>query len=230
VRTTRYLLASLGAFALIGCSDHTPELIRVMDAQGKLVAEVTQEEGIKNGPARFFHANGSLMKYGNYIGDLKQGPWVFHAVNGHKTAELSYLRGRLDGTCRWWDANGQLIAEEPYEQGIFHGTLRRWFPDGSPKQETHFEHGRAFGEYTRHVHEGDTLRHGTVIKGFYADGKCNGIWTGLTGDGRLMSEGRFVDNIRVGTWRYWDRQGRLVKEVDYENGSEKEVRDLSSAE
>ena len=168
------------------------------------------------------------MKYGAYADDLKQGPWVFHAWNGRKTAELSYHLGRLDGLCRWWDANGQLVAEEEYEKGVYHGMLRRWFPDGSPRQETRFEHGRAVGEYTRHMRDRDTLRHGSVIKGFYANGKCTGIWTSLTGDGRLMSEGRFEDNIRVGTWRYWDRDGRLVKEVDYENGEEKRVRELSS--
>lgn len=224
----RLWIIGLATGSWIAACSRTPDgLVQVRDANGRLAVEVERVGGTKDGAARFFHPDGAVMKEGRYRHDLKDGEWNAWDPEGGRLAQMNYSQGRFHGICRWWAPNGTLVAEEPYDHGSFHGTLRRWFPDGHERQVAQFDHGKAFGDYVRHVREGDTLRHGTVITGFYLDGKSHGMWTGRTGDGRLMSEGRFDHGIRVGTWRFWDRKGRLVKEIDYVNGGEAVVRDLS---
>jgi antitoxin component YwqK of YwqJK toxin-antitoxin module len=167
------------------------------------------------------------MKEGAYYRDLKQGTWITRSLDGDTVAHLNYAGGRLHGLCRWWADNGQLIAEEPYDHGVFHGTLRRWFADGEERQLTHFDHGTAFGDYMRRVREGKASHQHIRITGSYLNGKSHGTWTSHRGDGGLLSEGRFEHGSRVGTWRFWDRHGRLVKEIDYVVGGKEVVREMS---
>ena len=51
--------------------------------------------------------------------------------------------------------------------------------------------------------------------GFRLDGEVHGDWQWFRVDGSLMRTGTFDRGIQVGTWRTYDRSGRLVKETEY---------------
>lgn len=189
--------------------------MRILDARGRLAAEVVRINGVKQGWAQCYHFNGTVSKEGTYRNDLKDGAWAHQDSAGRRTAILNYQQGRFHGSCQWWASSGRLVNDEHYVSGRLHGPLRRWFSDGSPRLEVEYVNGKAEGPYKRWVRDGDTTRHGSLIVGHYLHGLSSGTWYSLTGDGRIVSEGRMEKGARAGTWRYWDREGRSLREDEF---------------
>jgi antitoxin component YwqK of YwqJK toxin-antitoxin module len=52
-------------------------------------------------------------------------------------------------------------------------------------------------------------------KGFQLDGQMHGAWEFLRKDGSLMRSGEFDRGKQVGTWKTFDREGKVVKETDF---------------
>lgn len=50
------------------------------------------------------------------------------------------------------------------------------------------------------------------FRGEYLDGEMHGHWEFYRKDGSLMRSGNFDKGNQVGTWRTFDRSGRLVRE------------------
>jgi antitoxin component YwqK of YwqJK toxin-antitoxin module len=60
------------------------------------------------------------------------------------------------------------------------------------------------------VHYGDGHM---KYSGFRIDGEMHGAWSWYRTDGSLMRTGAFERGQQVGTWRTFDRKGRVVKET-----------------
>lgn len=57
---------------------------------------------------------------------------------------------------------------------------------------------------------------GTIkSKGYLLDGEMHGAWSFVRKDGSVMRTGHFDRGRQVGTWRTFDRSGRLVKETGF---------------
>lgn len=52
-------------------------------------------------------------------------------------------------------------------------------------------------------------------RGFMLDGQMHGEWEFLRKDGSVMRSGAFDRGRQVGTWRTFDRTGRVVKETRF---------------
>lgn len=50
------------------------------------------------------------------------------------------------------------------------------------------------------------------FRGEYLDGEMHGPWEFYRKDGSLMRSGEFDKGIQIGTWRTFDRTGKLVSE------------------
>jgi antitoxin component YwqK of YwqJK toxin-antitoxin module len=53
------------------------------------------------------------------------------------------------------------------------------------------------------------------FEGANLDGEMHGPWAWYRTDGSLMRTGAFDRGRRTGTWRTFDRTGRVVKETDF---------------
>ena len=53
------------------------------------------------------------------------------------------------------------------------------------------------------------------FKGEYLDGLMHGYWEFYRKDGSLMRSGNFDRETQVGTWKTFDREGKLVKETTF---------------
>jgi antitoxin component YwqK of YwqJK toxin-antitoxin module len=56
---------------------------------------------------------------------------------------------------------------------------------------------------------------GMQSRGWILDGQMHGEWEFFRKDGSVMRTGAFDRGRQVGTWRTYDRAGRLVKETDF---------------
>jgi antitoxin component YwqK of YwqJK toxin-antitoxin module len=52
-------------------------------------------------------------------------------------------------------------------------------------------------------------------RGANLDGQMHGPWEFFRTDGSLMRAGRFDRGRQIGTWRTFDRDGRVVKEIEF---------------
>ena len=53
--------------------------------------------------------------------------------------------------------------------------------------------------------------------GFLLDGEMHGAWSWYRLDGSLMRTGQFDRGEQVGSWRTFDRHGKVVKETTFDN-------------
>jgi len=53
------------------------------------------------------------------------------------------------------------------------------------------------------------------MKGFRLGGEMHGDWEWYRTDGSLMRSGAFDRGKQIGTWKTFDRKGRLVKETTF---------------
>jgi len=54
------------------------------------------------------------------------------------------------------------------------------------------------------------------FRGNYKGSKMHGKWEFFRRDGSVMRTGGFRDGTQVGTWRTWDKAGRVVKETTFD--------------
>jgi len=53
------------------------------------------------------------------------------------------------------------------------------------------------------------------FRGANLDGKMHGPWEFFRADGSVMRAGSFDNGRQIGTWRTYDRAGRVVKETTF---------------
>ena len=54
-----------------------------------------------------------------------------------------------------------------------------------------------------------------MLKGAHLDGEMHGVWEFYRLDGSLMRSGEFDRGKQIGTWRTYDRAGKVVKETRF---------------
>lgn len=99
-------------------------------ADGKIKAAYTIANGVLNGPAVLYAANGSKMEAGSYTEGQRDGIWESWNEQGQKTGEASFIKGVKHGRWLVWDANGTKRAEMHYTHGKKSDTWTMWNENG----------------------------------------------------------------------------------------------------
>lgn len=191
---------------LVSCGT-SPQIQVVKDRAGHVRAEVTRKAGMKDGPVRFFHADGSLETMGLYANDSRHGAWTTVAPSGDTLAIVIYKFGRKHGPQAYWAPNGQLLRYERFVDGEPHGPLYRFYADGTPRQITWYDHGKPEGRHTE-WYKVDSTSVG-LMTGQFRKGERMGRWTWFYANGKPNRQGNYRNGRQVGIWRYWDPDGRL---------------------
>ena len=55
----------------------------------------------------------------------------------------------------------------------------------------------------------------TKYSGFRLDGEMHGAWSWYRTDGSVMRTGNFDRGRQIGTWRTYDREGKVLKETPF---------------
>lgn len=108
--------------------------------------------------------------------------------NGQKMVQSTYTNGQRNGFTRLWYENGQLSNEEEVHNDLIQGRAISWY-----------RNGQKWAQYT------------------YVNGKWHGPYTVWYENGQIKEEGNYQDTfVPVGLWRYWDKNGNLIKEINYD--------------
>ncbi len=132
--------------------------------------------------------NNTLIESGETLNDLKTGIWTTYYPNGRVKSISSYLAGELNGVQVNLSNKGHVELQAFYKNGLLEGNWTT-YKNGSRKQEERV----------------------------YYLGKLNGINRHYEG-GKLQKEIGFKNDVQHGIFKYYDKQGNVIMEYEYENG------------
>lgn len=185
------------------------------DAQQRPVFTWHFDQGVLEGKAIWWHANGELRR------------------------EVTYRAGLLDGPVAEWNADGKLVRQVTFREGRASGSHIDWYSPGRKRYEGYSE---LAGEVTRESFDWTTLRWSQAVvhefdseqrcgrwtawypngqkkvQGGYQDGEAEGHFTWWYENGQKMAEGEYQAGQKHGAWRWWHSNGHKQLEGRYQAG------------
>jgi len=202
---------------------------------GQVAYEIPMKDGQNDGPVSYYYEDGSKKTIGTFKDDKLDKQLLSYYRNGTLSYEENYIDGVLNGTYKSNYHNGQLYEEGEYKDGNRIGHWTQFNFDGSISSEEEYDlKGNKNGVIKNYSPSG-------ILKSesFYK----NGIFTSLknyNADGVVISEykkkkkvlkfvmtylhggkhttGQYLDNLRSGTWNYYDAYGNLITTENYSKG------------
>lgn len=208
-------------------------------ADGTRLTEATYRNDTLHGPSRRFLA-GEIVAIGQYFGGQKRGLWT--EISDNEIAEYTYRDDVLNGPCTTYtrqrrpkeictyrdgvkqgrfmffsldpESQGSYCTGQ-YMDGVQKGIIRWYDKEGHCLDETEAQNLKRQGRYTA-FHPDGSIR----IRGFYANGQPDSVWTEYTPDGKLFSISNYVRNKPEGKQTQWWPDGKTIKsESNYVKGT-----------
>lgn len=146
----------------------------------------------RTGPYWEVYANGRPRTQALYVGSRLTGPVTVRFEDGGLFLRGFLEKGEWSGDLEIFHENGEPWLEARFEAGRLEGPLRTHYPDGALESESHYQAGREDG----------------LARSFYS--------TAL--GGRLKSEAHVEADDFVGRHRVLNREGKLVRSIDWSSG------------
>jgi len=139
-----------------------------------------------------FYANGKKRQRSSYVTNLLNGKFEIFYNNKLNTPAVRgyYLKGQKNRQWARWTPHTRLISQAGYNKGLIDGDYTS-FVDGKMYQ---------------------------LFK--YRKGKLHGLAkTYSPAHNQVIAQGRYVKNLRQGTWKFWGSDGsKLTRIAKYTNG------------
>ncbi|WP_052522282.1 toxin-antitoxin system YwqK family antitoxin [Saccharicrinis fermentans] len=211
---------------------------RIIDGYNSAYIIASFKNGMYHGNYQYFK-NNTLRDSANYVNGYRDGLCKKYEFQGRMISSGEYTKGKLDGLFTTYNQNGKIETQQEFTMGIENGFFRRyntetgkisqetfykdgkadsiwvqhyWNSAGSYTQYSQFKNGIQIGKFTR-IADNDTC----ILKGFYSDGKKNGLWTYKNEDGTLKKEISYKNGQKNGPFKLYYKDGTLKKEGYYEN-------------
>ncbi|KZZ67345.1 toxin-antitoxin system YwqK family antitoxin, partial [Oleiphilus sp. HI0128] len=167
--------------------------LRVYYKSGNLLAEMTYENGLKEGSDIGYFESGQISDQANYVNGLRQGAFVIFYENGNAQEVSNYLDDRLHGKLFSYDEDGNLLFEHIYKNGEKDGEQIHYWENGNIKTVIHFvdgvKHGLQENYYSNGVKESSEP---------YVDGELHGVSYRYIESGTLLTETTWVAGVKNG--------------------------------
>jgi antitoxin component YwqK of YwqJK toxin-antitoxin module len=198
---------------------------------------VSSEGIIKNGkPEGFwksYFVTGVKKSEGKRTNFLLDSIWVFYDQAGDTTEKINYLYGKKNG---WYykykkdPSRGVYVSsKELFAADRKEGTAYVYFPDGKVQQTYSYNSGKKEGLSKEYDKEGsiitlleysnDFLVSREKINRTDGNGLKQGDWKEFYPNGGIKSEKSYKDNLMHGYYKEYDKRGKLILTMLYENGA-----------
>jgi antitoxin component YwqK of YwqJK toxin-antitoxin module len=139
--------------------------------------------------AQYTGADNSLLAKGTLIQNVRNGAWMTYHTGTNKIETLTnYVNGRKNGIELVLNDRGQIEQSTEYKNDQLHG-LSAKYRFGRPTEETNYKNGKMDGPFS-----------------IYND------------RGNLQRRGNFKNGKQHGILQYFDEEGNVTLEYEYENG------------
>lgn len=198
---------------------------------------VSSEGLIKNGkPEGFwksFYVTGVKKSEGRRTSYLLDSIWVFYDQSGDTTEKINYLYGKKNG---WYykykkdPGRGVYVwSKELFAGDRKEGTAYIYYQDGKVHQTYTYNKGKKEGLSKEYDEDGNIITLLEFNNDFLVSrerinrtdkkGLKQGEWKDFYPNGDIKSERTYKDDLMQGYYKEYDKQGKLVLTMLYENGA-----------
>ena len=169
---------------------------------GRFFLEQTYKAGEPDGPYKFYYSNGQLEEEGNFNNVELDSPVKYYYRNGQLKREGTLNNGKLNGPYKSYYENGQLWKEGNFKNDLVEGPFKSYYKDGPLESE---------GYYLSNLQQ----RKWTY---YFEDGQLRGIGSYKDGDGTSHGNTGIPKHGRIGTWKFFHKNGKLKSESTWKDG------------
>jgi len=193
--------------AFMGCSNVDKEYYE----NGKLRYEMEKKNGMYNGKATFYYANGLKQHECFYNNDTLQGLSTRWYNNGKVYAIEHYKDNLLHGVTQYFDMNGKKQREANYHLDTLHGDSYEYYTSGQIKIQGAYYKGLYDGKWLYFEDDGTTVGMGEYKRG---TGKQKAWYRNSV----LKREVSYLDNEKHGKETWYNADGTVARIMTYEYG------------
>jgi antitoxin component YwqK of YwqJK toxin-antitoxin module len=193
---------------------------------------------IKNGEIKEYYENKKVKSITNYKNDKLNGRHAMFFENGNQEIEENFVNSSYEGVKKEWYENGNLKEESNFKNNKKEGVCKFYYSNGQIQSYATYSDGLSIGdEYEwydngvnmKHLHCNDEGTH-CIDTNWYDNGKIkqisswvenhylNGYYVQYYDNGNKEVEGKYFAGKEIGTWRLYDREGKLLQEDHYDKG------------
>lgn len=182
--------------------------------------------GKPDGYWKTFYENGVLKSEGDRVQHQLSGVWKFYDPQGRLNNTITYAGGKRNGVAGKYDEEGRLLMEEWFGADLKEGLTTEYYPDGKVQRTVPFVAGKEDGKGHEYAEDGrltalleyraGVLRKRENINRYDASGRRQGPWKEFHPNGKVRSEGGYVDDKKQGIFKEYDVQGNLKNLVKYD--------------
>lgn len=196
---------------------------------GNVSSEGNIENGKPNGYWRTYFSNGKIKSEGNRKDYLLDSIWKFYRDNGTLSQIISYQNDLKDGVEVYYDSLERKVRSFTYQGNVKQGEYLVYFQSGKVKEQGSYENNvlsgllKEFDESDGRLITKTTYKNGLIysqekLNRYDGSGKKIGFWQEQYPFGELKEEGNYVNGLKHGLFKYYNRQGVFEKYLYYEMG------------
>lgn len=136
-------------------------------------------------------ATGSMLESGIIRGGVKDGIYMTYYPEGRIKTLGSYVNGKLNGVYLELSDREQVEYKASYLNDVLHGPVAK-YKYGRATQELSYKNGILDGAFTEYSDRGKLSK-----KGFFKDGKQDGLLQFFDDEENLMMEYQYKDGEKV---------------------------------
>ena len=165
---------------------------------------------VKDGQYTSWHENGMKQSAGEYVDGKINGEWIRWFQSGNLLSKSISKDGQFNGKYIVWYESGQKKEEGEYLFNNFVGLRIQWYENGQKEEESNYQDYQLVGNRTQWYQDGKFKLQENYSNG----GKRNGQYYSWDENGD-KKEGRYVDDILIGSEKKYNSNGILTEEIEY---------------
>ena len=208
------------------CSEE--EKVKFYDDEGNLSSKGCVVNGKYEGVWMSYFSNGNKSSEGEFKESKLIGPWVFYHDNSQIRKEINYQDDLKNGVEKNYSENGILINQTNWILDKKEGEELRCFESGQIQHVTFFSNNKKHGKCRQYAKDGRIIafkkyKEGVIFSTekfnrFNKQGNKTGVWKEFYENLIISEEGPWVDGLKHGIFRSYDKRGDLINLVKYEFG------------
>ncbi len=191
------------------------------------------EQGRKQGKWQKFDVSGTKIYNGEFKDDYEIGDFIFYYPTGKPKAVLSYSDKGTIAKSKVFYEDGALLSEGAYKKKKKDGIWIYYTESGSRISQESYKEGVKDGEWI--VFDNDIIVEKTIWKndmregvwhkkfeygylyGTYKNNLLSGIYEEFYHSKKMKVKGAYENGMKIGEWRFFDPEGRLIKTEKWKN-------------
>ncbi|WP_203258232.1 toxin-antitoxin system YwqK family antitoxin [Hyunsoonleella ulvae] len=178
-----------------------------------------KEERIFNGKGSYtqkkYHANGKLYEQKSYKNFKLNGNQFLYSKAGILLKKELFAHNVLEKRESFFD-NGRPREVYNFKNGKLHGTCIDYKSSGAKSYEGIYENGYKSGVFKKYVDSNGWLYYETSYENDVANGPHKTYYRSKL----VEQEGNYLNGSKNGIWKFYNIAGKLIREVEYDMGTE----------